>query len=147
MKGFLAVARREVRERRFVFAAAAFASLIPFVMPLFRGWIGGRAPEVRSLIATVLGVGFVLALAVGLGMSMLAPSMANRRIGFDFSRPVSSLALWNGHLAAALLIAALTAAIIGIPAWLAGARIPWSDLFVEGRPPRLAGAPLGRRAF
>ena len=94
----------------------------------------------RSLIATVLGVGFVLALAVGLGMSMLAPSMANRRIGFDLARPVSSLALWNGHLAAALLMAALTAAIIGVPAWLAGARIPWSDILVEGRPPRLAGA-------
>ncbi len=52
VKEFLAVARRDVRERRFVFAAAAFASLIPFVMPLFRGWIGGSAPEVRSWIAT-----------------------------------------------------------------------------------------------
>ena len=136
MKGFLAVARREVRERRFVFAAAAFASVFPFVMPLFLGWKRGGAPEVRSLMATVLGVGFVLALAVGLGMSMLAPSMANRRIGFDLARPVSSLALWYGHLAATLLMAALAAVIIGIPAWLAGARIPWSDILVEGRPPR-----------
>ncbi len=140
MNGFLAVARREVRERRFVFAAAAFASVFPFVMPLFLGWKRGSAPEARPLIATVLGVGFVLALAVGLGMSMLAPSMANRRIGFDLARPVSSLALWYGHLAATLLIAALAAVIIGIPAWLAGVRIPWSDILVEGRPPRLAWA-------
>jgi len=140
MKGFLAVARREVHERRFVFAAAAFASVIPFVMPLFLGWKRGSAPEVRSLLATVLGLGFVLALAVGLGMSMLAPSMANRRIGFDLARPVSSLALWNGHLAATFLISALAAAIIGVPAWLAGLRIPWSDILVEGRPPRLTWA-------
>ena len=136
MKGFLAVARREIFERRFVFFAAAFASLIPIAMPLVRSWTAGGVVELRSWTAFLLAVVFVVALGVGLGASMLAPAMASRRIGFDFARPVSSLALWSGRFGAALLTAIVAAAIIAIPAWLAGARIPWSDILVDGRPPR-----------
>ncbi len=138
MKGFIAVARREFLERRFVFFAAAFVSLFPLLLPLVRDWKAGGVEEARSWIALTLGVIFVLALAVGLGASMFAPSLASRRIGFDFARPVSSLALWTGGLGAALLVAVLTSAIVAIPAWLAGARIPWGDILVEGRPPRVA---------
>jgi hypothetical protein len=139
MRGFFAIARRGILERRFVFAAAAVGSLLALALPNLRGATGFGPSEVRSWAAVLLGVALVLALAVGLGVSMLAPSIADRRIGFDLSRPISSAALWGGTLAAALVIAGAAAAIIAIPAWLAGARIPWNELRVEGRPPGFAG--------
>jgi hypothetical protein len=132
MRAFFAVALREVRERAYVFAAAAIVGALALAIPFFR-------PDLRSWTAVVLGAAFVGALAIGLGASTLAPSMASRHIGFDLARPVSSLALWSGRLAAALGIALLSAAIVSFPAFLAGARVPWNDIIVDGRPPRFAG--------
>ena len=100
MRGFLAIARREIGERKLLLAAAAFASLIPLGVPLVRGFSGANALEARSGTALFLCVAFAGGIAISLGATILVPSIANRRIGFDFARPVSALAIWSGAVAA-----------------------------------------------
>jgi hypothetical protein len=112
MRAFLAVARREIEEKRFVFGAAAVASLLPLVVPLVRGLHGQPAQEVRELSAVVLASTFALGLALGLGGTVLASDLADRRSGFYFSRPVSGLALWAGKLGAACVLAITTGALV-----------------------------------
>ncbi len=129
MKGFLAVARREIEEKRFVFLAAAVASLVPFAVPIVRGLHGTAATEIREWIALVgasmLGVG----LATVLGATVIASDLAERRLGFYFSRPISGLAIWAGKLGAAFLLALAAAAIVYFPTLVVnGGRVVLADL-------------------
>lgn len=137
MKGFLAVTRREIVQRRLILAAAAVGSLLPLAVPLVRGVSGAQAADTRSWAAFVLSAAFAIGLAAGSGASMLAPAIASRRVAFDFAKPLSAFAIWAGHLAAATFLAMLSAAILWIPARVAGSVIPWNELFVETELPRL----------
>lgn len=118
MKGLLAVARREVIEKRFVFVAAAAAALVPFAAPIAR-LKGVQAREAQDLLALILAATFAAVLAVALGFSILSKDQADRRIGFFFSRPLSSFGIWSGKLAGAFFIAFVSAAIVSAPALLA----------------------------
>ena len=137
MKGFLAVALREIVQRRLLLAAAAVSSIVPFGGAFVHNLAGTRAAEARSWLAFALSLAFAIGVVAVSGASMLAPAMRNRRIAFDFSRPLSALAVWGGHVAAAISLAVLTAAILWIPAWAAGSSFPWKDLFVDTQLPRL----------
>lgn len=137
MKGFLAITRREIAERRSILAAAAFAGLLPLAAPLVRGLRGANAAEARGWTALLLAVAFAVGFAVSLGASMLVPAIGSRRIGFDFGRPVSAAAIWGGRLVAAMFLAAASGLIVWTPAWLAGAKHIWGDLFTTPTPPRL----------
>jgi hypothetical protein len=129
MRGFLAVARREIEEKRFVFLAAAVASLVPFAVPLVRGMHGSTATETRDWLALILAATFAAGLAVGLGSTVLASDLAERRIGFYFSRPITGLGLWAGKLGAACLIALGAAAIVYAPTLAVnGGRVVLIDL-------------------
>ena len=119
MKGFLAVARREIEEKWFVFPAALLASFVPFAIPLIRGMHGAAAAEVRDWSA--LGGAFMFAggLAAALGATTLASDLAERRIGFYFSRPISGIALWAGNLGAACFMALSVAVLVSAPTLIA----------------------------
>ena len=101
------------------------------------GLSGTRAAEARGWLALAFSVAFAIGVAAASGVSMLAPAMRSRRIAFDFSRPLSALAIWAGHLAAAIFLAVLSAAMLWIPAWAAGSSFPWEDLFVDTSQPSL----------
>ncbi len=131
MKGFFAITRREIAERRLLFAAAAFTSLIPLIAPFVPGNGGASAVDVRGWTALLISFAFAAGISIGLGGTMCAPSIASRRIGFDFARPVSGIAIWGGRMAAAMLLAVATATIVWIPARLAGATLPWKDFLTE----------------
>jgi hypothetical protein len=115
MRGFLAVARREIAERRFVFAAAAVASLVPFTVPIVRGLHGQTAAEARDWTAVLLAATFAAGLATALGATIIASDLAEHRFGFYFSRPLSGFAIWAGKIGAACVIALSTAAIVYVP--------------------------------
>lgn len=121
MKGFLAVARREIEEKRFVFPAALVASLVPFAVPLVRGMHGAAAVEIREWTAIGLALTFAAGLAVALGATTVAGELASRRLGFYFSRPISGIALWAAKLGAACFMALGVAALVYAPT-LAAAR-------------------------
>jgi hypothetical protein len=129
MRGLLAVARREIEEKRFVFLAAAVVSLVPFAVPLVKGMHGSAATEMRDCVALILAATFAAGLAVGLGSTVLASDLAERRIGFYFSRPITGLGLWAGKLGAACLIALGAAAIVYAPTLAVnGGRVVLIDL-------------------
>jgi hypothetical protein len=115
MRGFLAVARREIEEKRFVFLAAAVASLVPLAVPIVRGMRGANAAEVRDWCAVMGAATLGAALAIALGSTTIATDLAERRLGFYFSRPISGFGLWAGKLGAACLIALAAAAIVYAP--------------------------------
>jgi hypothetical protein len=143
MRGLLAVARREIEEKRFVFLAAAAASLVPFAVPIVRGLHGTAAVEIREWIALVGASTLAVGLAALLGATVIASDLAERRLGFYFSRPITGFALWGGKLGAAGFIALAAAAIFYIPTLaINGRHVEPVDL-PEGWPGILAAVALG----
>jgi hypothetical protein len=107
MRGFFAVVRREIAERRNVFAAAAVCSVLVFITP------GG--PELRLYAAASVAVLFAAALSLMLGISTIGRELSEGRLGFYFTRPIGSGAIWGGKLAGIWVQAVLSAVIILIP--------------------------------
>jgi hypothetical protein len=115
MKAFLAVFEREIIERRLLAAAALFLGLVPLAAPLIPGLGQRGGPEVRSATALVLALCFSLGLALILGASVVVRDLADRRLGFYFSRPIGGWAVWAGKLAAALFLALSAGLLILVP--------------------------------
>ena len=114
MKTFLAVARREIQEKRFILWAALATAVMPFVVPALRGLHAENAREVRDMTALLLGLGLAAAIAAGMGSSMFAAELGSRKMGFYFSRPISSFAIWAGKIVAGLaLVAAALILVLG----------------------------------
>jgi hypothetical protein len=128
MRGLLAVARREIAQRWQLFVAAAFAAVISFLVPLVHGFHGMDASEARSAFALGLSVVFLLGVSAYLGGTGLPQAMADRRIGFDFARPLPGWAIWGGTLCGTLVLSFGTAAIASAPLALTGDAIAWSNL-------------------
>lgn len=104
MKALLAVARREIVEKRFVLAAAGVASIIPLFVPVVRQLSGDAAPLAREVTALILAGTLGAGLAVALGVSLFSAELVSRRMGFYFSKPISAGALWAGKLLGAVLL-------------------------------------------
>jgi len=120
VKGVLAVTRREIVERRNVWVAAGVASLIPIVFPLVPGMQGEPAGEVQAITAFALAGAFCAGLAIVLGASVVGRELADRRLGFYFSRPLSAFAIWAGKFFGALLLMFGSAFLVLLPAILLG---------------------------
>jgi hypothetical protein len=116
MRGFLAVFEREVVERRLLVLAALFLGLVPLVTPWLPGLEQRGGPEVRSGTALALALCFSLGLALILGATVVARDLAERRLGFYFSRPVTGWAIWAGKLAGAAALALGAGLLILLPA-------------------------------
>jgi hypothetical protein len=136
MRGFFAVARREMAERRSVLAAAAVLSILPLLAPLFPLWRRFGAPEARLYAAAFLAVAFVAAVSLLLGASAFGRDLSEQRLAFYFARPIGGVAIWAGRLAGAWLPIALSAAIILFPAGL----LAWRDARAGGLPGDVAVA-------
>jgi hypothetical protein len=128
VKGFLAIVRREILERRRLLAAAAVAGLVPLAVPPLCHVGAANAADVRSSTAFVLSIAFALGTSVGLGATMIVPALVSRRLAFDFARPLSGAAIWGGRLGASLALASMAAVLVWIPTLLTGSRIPLSDI-------------------
>lgn len=128
MRGLLAVARREIAERRMLFVAAAIAAVAPFAVPWLSGKHGVDAADVRGGTALALSLAFLFGAAALIGGTRLPRALADRRIGFDFARPLSAWAIWGGTLCGALVLALGSAVIVFAPSALAGDAAAWSDL-------------------
>ncbi len=124
MKALVLVARREIAERRFVLAAAAVASLLPFLAPLVPGIPASAGPMARAVVALTLSVTFGLSGSLLVGASVVGRELAERRLGFYFSRPLPAWALWAGKLLGGLLLVLASEAVVLLPASLASGRFP-----------------------
>jgi hypothetical protein len=100
----LGIARQEVSTRRFLLAAAAALSLLAWALRavLPPGW----SRELGQSLALVLFLAFPIAAAIAVGSSLVGRDLAEGRLSFYFSRPLSAGALWAGKfLGGAILVA------------------------------------------
>jgi len=127
MRGFFTIFVRELNDRRAVLAAAGVAALIPLLVPLAPGLAWSSASEVRGAMAWIVGLGLAWIFAVFLGAAMVGSDLAQNRLGFYFSRPVSGSAIWFGKLVANWLLVMATEVIVMLPAAL----VPGSGVYFE----------------
>ncbi|HPW56909.1 MAG TPA: hypothetical protein PLP31_14345 [Thermoanaerobaculaceae bacterium] len=128
MRGLLAVAQREVVDRRMWLLAALAAGLIPMAAPLLPWVDAGSVAEARSMLASVLAATLTAAGTLALGLSMVGSDLAERRLGFYFARPLSAGAIWWGKLAASFLIVVLVGVLAALPTALVGGNLVLRDL-------------------
>jgi hypothetical protein len=129
MRAMYAVARREMIEKKFVFAAALAVSAIVPLIPVLRGMTGGSGRELRGFLAVFAAWSFAGAVAAGLGASVLATEVARGRAGFYFSRPLSSVSIWLGKLAGSVGLALAAGLIVVAPTLLMDGRLePLAEL-------------------
>ncbi|MGZ8798141.1 MAG: ABC transporter permease, partial [Thermoanaerobaculia bacterium] len=114
----MAIAAREIREHKFAFLMAALSALLQFVVVLLPGT---KQTDPRTLIvitSMVVAIGVTLGLAVILGGSIVSRELAERRLSFYLSKPVSAAAIWFGKLTGALVIIGVGLAIIVVPSFV-----------------------------
>src|SRR5258708_36359773 len=98
----LVIARRELAEKRFVFATAALLSLFPFafvaLVPVTMS--GGRSFLVS--MSAMTAVGFTLGLATILGVSTIGRDLSDNRLSFYFAKPITAPATLFGKMPATI---------------------------------------------
>lgn len=119
MNHTLAIARRELAEKKFVLTAALALAAVVAIIPFLRG----SSANWRSLYVVgsmILSAGFAAGLAVMLGVSIIGRELSDRRLSFYFTKPVAAPAIWFGKLIASALLVAGTFLIGNLPAVAAG---------------------------
>ncbi len=125
MRGFVAVARREIVENRMALVAALIAGMGPIAVPFVRNLHGADATEIRSLCAFFAAVILAVGFSVALGFWTLSQGISNRQIGFFFARPLSSSAIWAGKLTGVAALALAASMLAALPAFLVnGGNLP-----------------------
>jgi len=101
------VAAREIRARRMVLVAALVVGAILSLSFAAAVRAGASAGD-QALIALLFCTSFPVAIALGVGASMVSRELGERRLGFYFSRPIPALHLWAGKVlgAAAVVVVA-----------------------------------------
>jgi hypothetical protein len=120
MRGFLAVFEREIAERRLLAPVALALGLLTLAAPLLPGVPAVGAEDLRSGMAVGLALAMSLILALILGGSVISRDLAEKRLGFYFSRPLSGWAVWAGKLSAAAALALGSGILVVLPAVLVG---------------------------
>ncbi len=128
MTAVLAVAQRELVARSTWLVAALVAGLLPLGAPLLPWVDAASAADARSLLAAVMAGTLMAAAAVAMGLSMVGSDLAERRLGFYFSRPLTAGAIWWGKVAASFLIVVLVGVLAALPASLVGRSLVVSRL-------------------
>lgn len=123
MRGMLAVAAREVRERRVILLAAPAFGLLPVILPRLDVIARlTRDPGLALHLTGALLVSLPTALALGLGASALGRDVGERRLGFYFSRPLAGIEIWAGKILAVLAMLAISVLLLPLPVLLLGDR-------------------------
>jgi hypothetical protein len=122
------IALREFQERGRLFAICALLAVMPFLATLLPGVRNQRA-DVIGAVSSFLALAIALGSAAAFGGSTVMRDMAERRLSFYFSRPISPAALWVGKAAASILSSYVCFAIIALPSALA-IRSAWPGLWL-----------------
>jgi hypothetical protein len=118
MRGFWAVLRREIVERRLLLLAAALVGLVPLVVPFLPGVAASDSGEIRSGTALALCLAVSAVLVLTLGATVIGSDLVERRLGFYFARPIAGWAIWAGKLAGAAILSTSAALLVLLPALL-----------------------------
>lgn len=119
----LALAQRQLLENRPIFALALICGLATLAFPFVIG-TSAKAADQREFLeniragAQVLGMVVSYGVAFYLGISLFGRELSEKRLGFFFSRPISTNALWVGKLLGAWLLIAGSLLLVWLPAIL-----------------------------
>ncbi|HNJ44239.1 MAG TPA: hypothetical protein PKZ53_27390, partial [Acidobacteriota bacterium] len=119
----LALANRQLLENRPIFALALVGGLATLALPFVIG-TPPKAADHREFLeniragAQVLGMVVSYGVAFYLGISLFGRELSEKRMGFFFSRPISTNALWIGKLLGAWLLIASSLLLVCLPAIL-----------------------------
>lgn len=120
MSAFWQVATREFTARKMVLWTGVAIALLALAAPFFP-WDRGHSPaDVRAFVTVFLGVALAAGSALMVGASLVGPDLAERRLAFYFSRPISAAALWWGKVAGGFAIVLLSASVSMLPNLLPG---------------------------
>lgn len=144
MRAFVAILRREVFERRLVGLLALALGVIAVALPLIPGFRPGgvRVTDLQGGLALGLALLLTMILALFLGGSIIAGDLAERRLGFYFSRPLPGWTIWAGKLAAALALMLGGGILVLAPAVLLGGNLSFDGLWGVGGEISVSGAGL-----
>ena len=120
MSSTLAIAQRELIEKRFVFVAAVAFLALALVIPFMPGVHAGERAGALVIVSLVLATAFSLGLSAILGSTIIGREMSDGRLSFYFSKPVPATSIWWGKLLAALALIVVCFAIVAVPAFLVG---------------------------
>ncbi|MFP5246695.1 MAG: hypothetical protein ACLGH0_08370 [Thermoanaerobaculia bacterium] len=112
------IATRELRERARLFLVAAVMAVIPFIVAMTPAARGQRSLTMAT-VAAGIAIVYSLGLAIALGVSTIGADLAEKRLSFYFSKPVSASAIWFGKAAAAMVTILLAAATVLLPSTIA----------------------------
>ena len=121
MNSTMAIAQRELIEKRFVLVAATAFLVLALVMPIMPGVHAGQ--RAAALVVGSIGLSsiFTLGLAAILGSTIVGRDLSDGRLSFYFSKPVAATSIWWGKVLASAALLAACYVIIGFPALVAGA--------------------------
>ncbi|MFL6259560.1 MAG: hypothetical protein ACJ76Y_07610 [Thermoanaerobaculia bacterium] len=144
MRGLAAILRREVFERRLIGLLALALGLIAVLLPLMPGFRPGgvAVTDLQGGMALGFALLLTLILALFLGGSIIAGDLAERRLGFYFSRPLPGWAIWGGKMAAALALIFGGALLVLAPAVLLGGNLNLDGIWGIGGVMSVSGASL-----
>jgi hypothetical protein len=118
MRATLAVASREIAERKLALLGTFLVGLLPLAIPLLP-WLGGvQARDVRFGTAQLLSLTITFAFPLVFGATILVSDIAGKRFAFYLSRPLPAVSIWAGKLLAALVISVSGAFLAAIPTLL-----------------------------
>ena len=121
MSAVLGIARQEVSTRRFLLAAAAALSLLAWALQAVLPPAWSR--ELGQSLALVLFLAFPIAAAIAVGSSLVGRDLAEGRLSFYFSRPLSAGALWAGKFLGGTILVAGAFLCCYLPLALSGVGI------------------------
>jgi hypothetical protein len=116
----LVIAEREIRERSFVFLAAAALAVAPFLALLVPSGSFADRMSATTWLGLILAAAFVIGLGILLGVSLIGRESREKRLSFYFARPVSGSVIWFGKLLAAATLLGGSAAIMYAPGIILG---------------------------
>ncbi len=144
MRGFAAILQREVFERRLVVLLALALGITAVVLPLLPGVRPGGVAlaDLQGGLALGLALLLTVILAFFLGGSIIAGDLAERRLGFYFSRPLPGWAIWAGKMAAALMLILGGGILVLVPAALLGGNLNLDGIWGVGNVISVSGPGL-----
>lgn len=133
--------RNEIRDRAHLLIAAAASGVLLLALPWLPG-LGDPDPgDVRSLGAWILATVLGGATAVSLGATMIGTELAEGRLGYYLSQPMSPMLLWWSKLTGAFATTFGIVILILGPAFALHLGSPWFVPLLE-EPWLLAAIPL-----
>jgi hypothetical protein len=112
------VAAREFAARKTVLYAGLLAAALTFASPFVPGALRADPAEVRAIVFLFLGTSVAAGSALLVGATLFGTDLAEKRLAWYFSRPISPASLWWGKLAGGSAVVLLGSAIASSPVLL-----------------------------